>query len=58
MSVFTVSLRNVESTILFMNIWSVIAILVLVTLVGLFIIGNIPFWKARLKKLRIIVFQE
>ena len=50
MSVFTIALCNGESMIVFVNMWSIIFALVFVTLVGLFIIGKILFWKARLKK--------
>ena len=56
MSVFTIPLRNGESMIVFVNLWSIIVALVFVTLAGLFITGKILFWKARFKKSQTIVF--
>ena len=56
MSVFTIPLCNGESMIVFVNMWSIIFALVFVTLVCLFIIGEMLFWKARLKNSRTIVF--
>ena len=56
MSVFTIPVCNGECMIVFVNMWSIIVALVFVTLVGLFITGKILFWKARLRKSRIIVF--
>ena len=44
--------------ILFVNMWSIYVALVSVALAGPFLAGKILFWKARLKKLQSIVFQE
>ena len=56
MSAFTIPLCNGEFMILFDNLHSVFAALIFVALVGLFIIEEILFWKARLKMSRTIVF--
>ena len=58
MSALTIPLCNGESMIAFVNMWSVIVALVFVTLVGLFITGEILFWKARLKSHGLLCFEN